>query len=61
MWLLGMYTILFVVAEGVAVGLLWALSQIAPAAADPVFMAALLAGFVVPWPIAVRLTDGWDK
>ena len=60
MWLLGMYSLLFVVFEILAVGLLFAFENIAPAAASPVFMGALLAGFVIPWPIAVRLTEGWD-
>jgi hypothetical protein len=61
MWLLGIYTILFVVFEIVAVGLLFVFDKVVPDVASIVFMVALLAGFVIPWPIAVRVTEGWDK
>lgn len=61
MWLLAVYGILFVVAEVLSVGLLFLFESIMPSAANAVFMIALLAGFVLPWPLAVRLTDGWEK
>jgi hypothetical protein len=61
MWLLGIYGILVIVSEALSVGLLYLFNLILPSAADAVFMAALLAGFVLPWPVAVRITDGWEK
>ncbi len=61
MWLLGIYTVIFVICEVFAVGLLYVFDKVVPDLASVVFLFALLAGFVIPWPIAVRVTEGWDK
>ena len=61
MWLLGIYTLLVAVSETMAVGMLFLAERWLTDYSSIVFVTSIFVALIVPWFIAVRLTEGWEK